>query len=1042
MTLSQRLLLLCLWLCPAPALAQTLERELLGEESAALARAARKTGDPARGAVLFHRPEIACTKCHAADGGPSPLGPDLTRLDKDVSDVDLVEAVLRPSRTIRKGFETVTVTTTRGQVLAGLVAEDTAERLVLREAVEGGRTVTLARGEVEQRVVGQISLMPAGMVNGLAGRQDFLDLVRYLVELRDGGVARARQLQPPPSAYALRLPEYEARVDHAGLIAGLNGDSLRRGDHIYHRLCVNCHGSLSEAGSLPTSPRFFRDRLKNGTDPYAMYRTLTHGFGLMTPQTWMVPRQKYDVIHFVREVFFRRHNPSQYSKVDRAYLDRLPKGDTHGPKPTDAEPWTEMDYGPYLTHTYEIPGRVRNLACKGIAIRLDAGAGGVAHGRAWLVFDHDTLRVAGAWTGKGFIDWNGIQFNGRHGVHPHAVGEVGFSNPMEPGWADPETGSFNDPRPRDREGRPYGPLPRAWGRYRGTYLHCDRVILAYSVGATEILETHAWDEAGKCFLRRLDVAASAKDLALRLAPKGTHVAVAGPQAVRLEERDGHSVVHIPAEATPVRLSIRIGGNAGTVSKRVPSPEHLQPLTQGGPRRWPETFTQPIQLGKEDGPFAVDVLTMPAPNPWRCQLRLTGLDFTPDGRRAYVCTWDGDVWLLSGLGQSAEVITWQRIASGLFQPLGIKLVNGQLFVGCRDQIVRLHDLNGDGEIDFYECFNADHQVTEHFHEFAMGLQADAEGNLYYAKAARHALPALVPQHGTLLKVSRDGGRTEILATGFRAPNGVCLNEDGTFFVTDQEGHWTPKNRINWVQPGGFFGNMMGYHTVSDASDAAMRPPVCWITNLFDRSPAELLWVTSDRWGPLKGSLLNLSYGYGKVYVVPHERRGGVMQGGMCALPIPSFPTGTMRGRFHPVDGQLYLCGMYSWAGSQQEPGGLFRIRYTGKPVHVPIALHAKTDGLRITFSGELASAEVANPANYAVKVWGLKRSAQYGSAHHDERTLKVVRAVLEADGRTVQLDIPDLKPTWCMEIKASLKDTVGRLVNVVIHNTIHRVGPRS
>jgi len=35
---------------------------------------------------------------------------------------------------------------------------------------------------------------------------------------------------------------------------------------------------------------------------------------------------------------------------------------------------------------------------------------------------------------------------------------------------------------------------------------------------------------------------------------------------------------------------------------------------------------------------------------------------------------------------------------------------------------------------------------------MGLQTDRDGNFYYAKAARHALPGLVPQHGTLLKVS--------------------------------------------------------------------------------------------------------------------------------------------------------------------------------------------------------------------------------------------------------------------------------------------------
>ena len=43
--------------------------------------------------------------------------------------------------------------------------------------------------------------------------------------------------------------------------------------------------------------------------------------------------------------------------------------------------------------------------------------------------------------------------------------------------------------------------------------------------------------------------------------------------------------------------------------------------------------------------------------------------------------------------------------------------------------------------------------------------------------------------------------------------------------------------------------------------AMKPPLCWITNAFDRSPSEMLWVSGDGWGPLKGSLLNFSYGNG-------------------------------------------------------------------------------------------------------------------------------------------------------------------------------------
>ncbi|HBI33515.1 MAG TPA: hypothetical protein DDY45_15865, partial [Verrucomicrobiales bacterium] len=78
-----------------------------------------------------------------------------------------------------------------------------------------------------------------------------------------------------------------------------------------------------------------------------------------------------------------------------------------------------------------------------------------------------------------------------------------------------------------------------------------------------------------------------------------------------------------------------------------------------------------------------------------------------------------------------------------QPLGLKIIDDKIHVTCRDQLAKLHDTNGDETIDFIECLNNDHQVTEHFHEFAMGLQTDDKGNFYYAKSARHAKDSLVP-----------------------------------------------------------------------------------------------------------------------------------------------------------------------------------------------------------------------------------------------------------------------------------------------------------
>ncbi|MEI6534676.1 MAG: hypothetical protein WCN98_04985, partial [Verrucomicrobiaceae bacterium] len=329
---------------------------------------------------------------------------------------------------------------------------------------------------------------------------------------------------------------------------------------------------------------------------------------------------------------------------------------------------------------------------------------------------------------------------------------------------------------------------------------------------------------------------------------------------------------------------------------------------------------------------------------------------------------------------------------------------------------------------------------HFHEFAMGLQTDAKGNFYYAKSARHALPAIVAQHGTLLRVSADGTHTDILASGFRAANGVCINPDGTFYVTDQEGHWTPKNRINLVQgkgPKEFFGNILGYHDVTDESDSAMQPPVVWITNNMDRSPSELLWVPQNaKWGALNGSLLNLSYGYGKIYTVPNEEAHGNHQGGVSPLPMPQFPTGVMRGRFNSQDGQFYGCGMFSWAGNQNQPGGFYRVRATGKPAYQPIGLHFEKGMIRVDFSNAL-DASASELSRYTVKAWNLKRTANYGSPHVDEHPLDVVKAEL-VDPKSVRLSVPKLHTTMCIEITSKVKQADGKETDRVIHGTIHEL----
>lgn len=1061
------------WLAPGSLFGQDLENALRSQRTTSLVQRARAMGDASRGAILFHQPHLACIKCHSvSDTAEGKPGPELTKLGAEVRPEHLIESILEPSKVIRKGFESTQVVTSDGRTISGLLVRETPEAIELRDAE--GRVTAIKLGDIESRKLVPLSLMPAGLLNMLGNEEQFFDLVKYVMEVHEGGVKRAKELQPAASLLVMKVPEYESHVDHAGLIRGWNQASFERGEKIYKRLCVNCHGTKDQAGSLPTSLRFASGAFKNGADPHAIYRTLTYGMGQMAAQTWMVPQQKYDVIHYIRETYLKPFNKSQLFVVHDGYLARLPKGDTKGPEPSKVELWSQADYGTFLMGTYEtpFPGKPKSpadhaIAFKGIAIRLDSGPGGVAKGNHWALYEHDTMRLAGLWSAEPtnkqrFIDYQGIMFDGQHGVHPKIVGTSHFSLPDQPGWAKPSTGKFDDDRILGRDRRFYGPLAREQVQYRGLFQHGSQVVLSYTVGETPVLEApHVLDlPDGPMFLRSFRIGARKTRLQMLV---GNHSEGQAPPRIvapskglsLLGDATGASVLAIDSGNAPVEFTI--GYPSAELEKTdwrkglQLLPFNFEVLTSGGPKRWPEVLETQAVIGDDGKPFVADVLTDPVANPWFCQLRFTGLDFLPGGDRLAACTWDGDVWIISGLKGLEEAskqnkktapLKWKRIASGLFQPLGLKWVNNAIHLTCRDQLVVLRDLNGDEETDYFECLNSDHQVTEHFHEFAMGLQTDAEGNFYYAKSARHALKAVVPHHGTLLKVSKDGKTTEILARGFRAANGVCLNPDGSFVVTDQEGHWNPKNRINWVKPGGFYGNMFGYHDVTDPSDAAMQQPLCWITNAYDRSPAELLWVPKGKFGPLEGSLLNLSYGYGKVFLVPFEKNEGnekaPVQGGMIELPLQSFPTGLIRGRFSETDSALYTCGMYSWAGSVTQPGGLYRIRCTGKPVRLPKEIHAGKDRLVLTFTDPLDAKSVNDLVNFEFKTWSLKRTEEYGSKHFDEKVVKIDKAELAADSKTLTLTISGLKPTWCYSLSYSLKGSDGMTFSGLIHGTIHEV----
>ena len=112
----------------------------------------------------------------------------------------------------------------------------------------------------------------------------------------------------------------------------------------------------------------------------------------------------------------------------------------------------------------------------------------------------------------------------------------------------------------------------------------------------------------------------------------------------------------------------VAGKFNEIVQRRRELPDLWKLTQGGPALWKEPVVTKGALATSDGPYVVDTLTEPVPNPWRANTFFGGFDFFPDGRAA-ICTFHGDVWIVSGIDDKLEKLTWRRFATGLVPAAG-------------------------------------------------------------------------------------------------------------------------------------------------------------------------------------------------------------------------------------------------------------------------------------------------------------------------------------------------------------------------------------
>ncbi len=393
-------------------------------------------------------------------------------------------------------------------------------------------------------------------------------------------------------------------------------------------------------------------------------------------------------------------------------------------------------------------------------------------------------------------------------------------------------------------------------------------------------------------------------------------------------------------------------------------------------------------------------------------KVGGLDFLNDGRLV-VSTWDaeGAVHVVNNADSGdPSKMSYMKIAHGLAEPLGLKVVDGEIYVLQKQELTRLVDTNGDDIIDAYHTVCNAWNVSANFHEFAFGLEY--KDGYFYAALAIPIQPGgasgenIQEGRGSAVRISKATGEIEFIANGLRTPNGVGIGVDNEVFIADNQGDWLPASKIVHVSKGAWFGSRaVDFEGTANLKE---KKPVVWLPqDEIGNSPSSPTYIND---GPYEGQMIHGEVTNGGVKRVFVEKVNGEYQGAVFRF-IQGLESGVNRLRWGP-DGALYVGGIGS-TGNWRHDGtlwyGLQRLKYNGKSAFEMLAVKAKSNGIEIEFTEPLRAGDGMDKSIYEIKQWKYVPTAAYGGPKVDEKPLPIRSVNLSKDRKRVFLELGGMKP---------------------------------
>lgn len=427
--------------------------------------------------------------------------------------------------------------------------------------------------------------------------------------------------------------------------------------------------------------------------------------------------------------------------------------------------------------------------------------------------------------------------------------------------------------------------------------------------------------------------------------------------------------------------------------------------------------------------------------------VAGLDWTDDDRLAVVTTgsvspggWvedpePGEVFLLDNVtGEtSKDQVTYEKVATDLFNPLGIAVIEDSIFVSERDKLTELTDPDGDGFYDDHRTV-AEWPFGGNFHEFAFGLLHDDDYfyvNLSVAinNGGATTDPQPAENRGTAIKVDRETGEVSYVAGGLRTPNGMVKGPDGELFAMDNQGAWLPSSKLVHIEQGKFFNHFT--NPAGPFDDQPVSAPALWVPqNEIGNSPSAPVQVEE---GPYAGQLVFGDVTYGGLQRGFLEKVDGEYQGAVFRHSA-GLEAGVNRTVVGP-DGALYVGGVGE-GGNWSEPGklryGLQKLTPNGEDAFDMTEMRVTKKGFDVEYTQPLSAetvAKIAEDPNAAFRMdhWRYVPTRNYGGPKVDERPLFVTAAKVSRDRTKVTLTVDGLEPGRVVHLRSPrpFSDAEGR-----------------